>query len=529
MIQRFTIILCFLFVGNVIFAQGFNVDLKSHVGGMPGNEYNDIWGFVDSDGNEFAVIGSSLAINIFNVTDCSNPVLVQSFTDGANAIWRDFKTYRNYLYAVCDQTGGRPCAEGLEIINLDNYSFTQQTNVFTRAHNIYIDTTHARLYVVGSNAGGMLIYALNDPGIGATPGNPVLLRNFGTPYIHDIYVRNNIAYASVGYSGYNIYDVSNPNNIPLLASLNNSNGYNHSSWLNESGTHAFIAEELPRGRPIRVYQISGSGASTSISYVHNFKEPLEAPFDLGCRPHNPFVKGDSLFISYYEDGLQVFDISNPLSPVRIAYFDSYTAQNGQGYNIPVHDWKGQWGSYPFLPSGCILMSDITQGLYTLKLNIPPNIGTNVDNKAKADYSGILFDNPDKGVVLTSPSGHCYRLKVNPNGTVFTERIICYVPGQTEVRLLNTDLVVTDPRRKVVLKDQNHVCREVKVNTSGNLINTALPECPGIALNYIKVEDTDMYLETFTKGIITRGMNDQCYKITVLDSGNLQVVPLTECP
>lgn len=117
------------FISGIIHlsAQNFNVAPKAYVGGMPGNEYNDVWGYVDKTGKEYAIIGSSKAINIYDVTDCSNPIQKMSYIDGSTVTWRDFKTYRNYAYGVCD---GGACTEGLEIINLDNYSVTQSTAVF---------------------------------------------------------------------------------------------------------------------------------------------------------------------------------------------------------------------------------------------------------------------------------------------------------------------------------------------------------------------------------------------------------------
>jgi choice-of-anchor B domain-containing protein len=524
--SRFWLFVAILFVNVSLFGQGFNIVQKAHVGGMPGNEYNDIWGYVDSQGREYAIIGSSQAINIYDVTDCANPIHKWTHIDGSTVTWRDFKTYQNYAYGVCD---GGACTEGLEIINLDNFTFTQQTNVFTRAHNIFVDTAYARLYVVGSNAGGLLIYSLNNPAIGATPANPVLIRNFNTTYIHDIYVRNNIAYASHGYNGLFMWDVTDVNNIQMLASIDVTIGYNHSSWLNGAGTHIFSAEEVPRGMPIQVYEIAGSGISTSLSHVKSFKEPLEVNDD-GCRPHNPFVKGDSLFISYYEDGLQVFDISNPIQPKRIAWFDSYTAQNGLGYNLSQHDWKGQWGTYPFLPSGCILMSDITQGLYTLKLDIPVNDGIfNVEKVTETQNAGLYFDNHQYGLVLTSPKGDCYRVIVNTNGTVAAERIVCFNPSLSFAQLEKNDLAITFPRKGLILKDVNQTCREIRVNTSGNLYSQQQPFCPDNESNMVRISDADLFVKTYTKGIILRGDNEHCYKVTVNNLGSLIVQQLPEFP
>ncbi|HHS95875.1 MAG TPA: T9SS type A sorting domain-containing protein, partial [Phaeodactylibacter sp.] len=76
-------------------------------------------------------------------------------------------------------------------------------------------------------------------------------------------------------------------------------------------------------------------------------------------PHNLIVRGNYLYVSYYYDGLQVYDISDPANPVRAYYYDTSTLPNEQSY-------KGAWGVYPFLPSGNILVSDMQNGLFVVE-------------------------------------------------------------------------------------------------------------------------------------------------------------------
>ena len=70
--------------------------------------------------------------------------------------------------------------------------------------------------------------------------------------------------------------------------------------------------------------------------------------------HNVYVRpGTNLvFMSYYVDGTRVLDISNPNIPIEVGYFDT-TDLNGL--------YDGNWGTYPFLPSGNIISSDINSG------------------------------------------------------------------------------------------------------------------------------------------------------------------------
>jgi hypothetical protein len=73
-------------------------------------------------------------------------------------------------------------------------------------------------------------------------------------------------------------------------------------------------------------------------------------------PHNIVVSCDRLYVSYYYDGYQVYDISNPALPIRISTYDTYLQADGYAY-------KGAWGVYPYLPSGNVLVSDMQTGLY----------------------------------------------------------------------------------------------------------------------------------------------------------------------
>ena len=64
-------------------------------------------------------------------------------------------------------------------------------------------------------------------------------------------------------------------------------------------------------------------------------------------------------MSNYARGLTILNISNPASPTEVGRFDSYPTGDGVGF-------PGAWGTYPFLPSGNILVSDIDSGLYVVQ-------------------------------------------------------------------------------------------------------------------------------------------------------------------
>jgi len=330
--------------------------------------YNDIWGYTASDGSEYAIIGGVDSVIVVDVTACDDPQRKYAFHAGYKEVWRDFKVYQDYLYAVCDG-----CSEGLHIFDMSalpngNVSHVlTTTSFFTKAHNIYIDTAKAKLYAAGGNgaAEGLTVLDL------ANPADPTLLAQvefddeIGNTsldlYVHDVFVENDTAYCSHGYTGFYVWDMADLNNISLLGSMDSPN-YNHSSWINSTGKYAYYAEEVPRGIPMAVVDLANLGHPVNdIQIIHTFKDPL-ASNATNVTPHNPFVKEDTLYISYYEDGIKVYDLINPESPTLVGYYDFYT-DNGNVYT----GYKGNWGTYPYLSSGCILASDTKYGLVTLEM------------------------------------------------------------------------------------------------------------------------------------------------------------------
>src|SRR5687767_5968168 len=89
-----------------------NIELLGHWYNPPqtaepayGIKYNGVWAWVDSaDGmKEYAIIGSSSGTHIIDVTVPTSPVH-KDYVPGRriDCIWREYKTYGKYLYAISD-------------------------------------------------------------------------------------------------------------------------------------------------------------------------------------------------------------------------------------------------------------------------------------------------------------------------------------------------------------------------------------------------------------------------------------------
>ncbi len=360
--------------------------------------YNDIWGYVDDQGNEYAILGSPAKVHFIDVTTPASPSQIYEHTGGSTSLWRDFKTYKKFAYAVADQGN-----EGMLIFDLSGLPASPPVLIntitqFTQAHNIFIDVPNGMLYVAGSNfsGNGVMVYDLKSD-----PANPTLVfaNSLSGGYVHDIYVRDNIAYTSHGFNGFYMYDFTTPS-APQFIDSRFTGGYNHSSWLTDDGQYGIYAEEVPSGRPLGIINLSDV-PNNGIGLVRTFKFPLLAPQETNATPHNPFIAGDYCIVSYYEDGVQIFDISDKSNPVTAAYYD--TNPNNTTYNGTTNNW----GVYPYFPSGTIIACDTKFGMSVLSttLPIPTTCADGIKNGSElgVDCGGFCKPCPDPPVSSFSAS------------------------------------------------------------------------------------------------------------------------------
>ena len=65
----------------------------------------DIWGYVDSSGNEYAIVGLRDGVSFVDVTDPTNPD-EKFFIPDIYSVWRDIKTWNNYAYVTTESDTG---------------------------------------------------------------------------------------------------------------------------------------------------------------------------------------------------------------------------------------------------------------------------------------------------------------------------------------------------------------------------------------------------------------------------------------
>ena len=316
----------------------------------PTTNCSDIWGWEDSLGNEYALVGLENGFSCVDVTNPASP-FEEFFISDISSTWRDIKTWGNYAYITTEANAGLLIIDLTDMTGNTYWHVTQFNNPntaatisFTSAHNLYIDENGVAYIFGASNPNG---FPSPPDGaifldVNANPTNPVYLGEWNDFYIHDGMTRGDTMYAGCIYEGeVYIVDVSNKANPQAIGQHATPNNFTHNAWVSDDGNYVFTTDE----------QSDAYLAAYDISNLNNIQEVDRIQSNPGSNsiPHNTHVDGNFLITSYYRDGTTVHDITYPNHMIQVAYYDSY-AGSGNGFN-------GCWGTYPFLSSGNIISSD----------------------------------------------------------------------------------------------------------------------------------------------------------------------------
>ena len=313
----------------------------------------NIWGYVDEEGNEYALVGvngngapNSGGLSVVDVSDPANPVEV-FFAAGPASIWREIKVWGDHAYVTTEANAG------LQIVDLSPLPQSHdlpvtlfQGNGWTTAHSLFIDE-NGRLYLHGANRGngGVIMYDLTQD-----PEVPVEVGTVDVLYCHDSYARGDTLYAAHIYNGLlSITNVNNPAAPQLLGSVTTPSAFTHNVWLDDSGQYAFTTDEVGNAYV----------AAYDISDLSDIKEVDRLQSDAGHNviPHNTYWLDHFLVTSYYTYGVVIYDATRPWNLVETGHYDTSPFNSG--------GFHGAWGVYAFLPSGNLLISDIENGLFIL--------------------------------------------------------------------------------------------------------------------------------------------------------------------
>lgn len=376
------------------------IDLYSNVSALDlgaeehqGIWVNDIWGWADPEtGKEYALVGMSNGTSFVDVSDPLSPVVLGVLPehnsisgrvsgvqhDGAKSVWRDIKVYKNHAYVVSEDP-----EHGIQVFDLThlrNVETPGKDNLFGedghydglgQSHNIFINEDTGFLYAVGfrqsgnyqCNGGGLHIVDLSEP------THPVFAGCFDNDgYTHDTqcviyhgpdedYKGREICFSS-NEDDITLADVEDKNNITLISKSRHSNPqYIHQGWLTDDHRYFIANDELDEnnfGQNTRTYlwDMADLDAPLLLGYYEHGTKAID---------HNLYVKGSLVYESNYTNGLRILDHSKIAEGTleEVAYFDTYRSNDATTFD-------GTWSNYPYLPSGNLIVSDISNGLFVLR-------------------------------------------------------------------------------------------------------------------------------------------------------------------
>jgi choice-of-anchor B domain-containing protein len=368
------------------YAGGFpcdNVDLLSYlplskIGGTRSNSAaNDIWGWTDPDTKrEYAIVGRVFGTSFVDITEPTAPVYLGNLpTHGPfGSSWRDIKVYKDHAFIVSEAKN-----HGMQVFDLTQlggvtappvqFAETAHYNKVSTAHNIAINEASGFAYVVGASgrngcSGGLHMVDIDNPLAPSFEGC-----YSGDGYTHDTQCVN-YAGPDGGYRGKEICFNSNEDTLtivdvstkskPTLISRTTYEGaaYTHQGWLTEDQAYFLLDDELderngPHDTLTRVFDVSD--LDTKPAVVHKFFNEGVPAID-----HNQYVHQGFAYQANYRAGLRVLDARerDPFALKQVGYFDIYPDDDKAEFN-------GAWSTYPYFPSGVVVVSGIEQGLFVL--------------------------------------------------------------------------------------------------------------------------------------------------------------------
>lgn len=332
-----------------------------------------------------------------DISNPASPRITDSITADARVI-NDFMSTPDGKFGVFTREGASTRRNGIVVVSLEDPAHPKPISEYTETvtggvHSTFIYTqpkfgTH--VYLTDDATGSMRVIDLNDPKAPKEVARWQTERPAGRT-LHDLEVRDGLAYLSYWDDGLVVLDVGNgvkggTPTKPMLVSqfrydldslyktVEREGGAGfirgtHTAW--RSGKYVFVGDEVFSAKPQGV-QIPGLGLGKANGRLHvidvsDMNKPREVayyePTDGGA--HNVWVAGDTLYLGDYQGGLRILDISGELR-------GDLLKQGREIAKVHTGDAKGMvpnaamtWGA--FQHNGLVFANDAFSGLWIVRV------------------------------------------------------------------------------------------------------------------------------------------------------------------
>jgi hypothetical protein len=193
--------------------------------------------------------------------------------------------------------------------------------------------------------------------------------NFPMLGYHDFYmaydpVTHQDKFYGAGIGGYHIYDISKPEAPQIVTSVTGVQGvqWGHTIAADPLGRFALTETEYQYA-PLRMFDLKPKGDGTN--FQGNISRSIGAwTANWQNLAHNFEMRWPYVFVSAYEDGLQVINMMDPTNPITVGYYDTYDGpHNSWAGNV----MQGAWGVDVRNADGLIVISDLQTGFWAFKM------------------------------------------------------------------------------------------------------------------------------------------------------------------
>ena len=277
--------------------------------------YTGTWG-VRARPNGPGLRGNRLYV--WDVSDPTEPLLADSVSVDAATV-NDVKVRDDGTLAVLTHEGSEDGLEGITLLDLSDPLHPTVIGRFTETleergvHNVWIDGDYVYAVVNGvSPEAGLRVIDISDPAA------PRVAASFyaGSSFLHDVIVRDGLAFLSHWDAGLVILDVGHgiaggsPESPVEVGRVQTAGGQTHNAWYWPERGYVFVGEEDFGGFA------GGEPGILHVVDVRDLEEPIEvASYRVpGYTPHNFWLdeEREVLYAAWYGAGIRAIDVSGEL-------------------------------------------------------------------------------------------------------------------------------------------------------------------------------------------------------------------------
>ena len=336
-----------------------------------------------------------------DISDPANVRITDSILVDARTI-NDFMTTADGRWGVMTREGASSRRNGIVIVDLADPAHPRPVADYTETvtggvHSTYVYTqpnhgTH--VYLTDDATGSMRVIDINTPTQPREIARWQPRAELAGNYVHDLEVKDGLAYLAYWNDGLVILDVGNgmrggsPSNPQLVAqhkydlddiyrnvAASGGPGFvrgTHTAWRDTRRPYVYIADEVFSTRPQGIVmpnrtELGKANGRLHVVDISDLSRPRTVawfePQDGGV--HNFWVQGDTIYIGDYQGGLRVLDISGELR-------GDLLAQGREMAHVHTGDARGvvpnasmAWGA--FYHNGLVWVNDMFSGLWAVRV------------------------------------------------------------------------------------------------------------------------------------------------------------------